>query len=1304
MLRRDPAHSSATPVRDRRAGDARDGATDPLRRQLLRQLDSVAARICLGRWLWCVAAAWLPVLAVVAALRHRPAAAPFAVGALVVVAVGILVAIRRSPLAPRDVARRVERRFPDLDARLLAIVDSPPTASPRFLETQLLYQVLAHARHNDWSACVPARRLLAASALHMAGAILLGTLFERERGESPVASITGEPAAESVSADAYRLTVEPGDAEVERGTSPTLFARFEGRLPGSARLSLSTTGDSGPRGDVAIELRRHLADPVFAAKLPPIAADAAYVVHFDEHQSREYRLKVFDYPAVERIDALVTLPAYTGLVPEPHDDVARLTVVEGAHVSLTIHVNKPLRSETSGPPAESRSVVLSTEGDESPVVGDPTGDSRAFAVTLSPRRSSVWRIELTDADGRRGRAPLEFPIAVVPNRRPDIKVAFPGRDLRASPLEELDWEGTVRDDFGLVEFGVEVTVAGRPAETIPLGADVPRRVARPVAHLLALETKSVAPDDLVAWCFYADDFAADGTRRRTHGDLYFVEIRHFDETFREGQSPPGGGQSPGSGGQKNEIDQLIERQKQIVQATWRLARHEEVAGIDSSSPPSVARSAGGGEAPTPATPRAADLSTIADAQKAALAQARELDPNDARARQSARAAVEAMSAAVAHLDASRTLPEKNELADAVVAEQSAYRHLLALKAREHTVVKGSGGGGGGGSGRSSEQLQQLELTNKENRYQTERKAGSKEDDARREQLQVLNRLRELARRQSDMNQKLRELEHELRMAKTEEEQAEIRRRLKRLRDDQRELVRDLDDVRDRMDRPENEERMADARQALDEARTRLKQSSDELERGQTSKALSSGQRAERDLDRLHDDFRKKTAPQFADAVQRLRQQARDVARHEDELAKELQAAQSPADPRKSLRAAKRTEQVEQKLAEQRDRLQQLMDDVRGVVEQAEAAEPLLSQKLYDTARKSRDHQPDANLDAARKHVQQQRLADAAQSEQKARRGIEELEAGISKAAESILGDETEALRRARDELAELSNAVRDELAKESGDRSQETGVRSGKSAAEETEGGRQGSEESATGEKKPGERKDDGLIRTADASDSSATPSRRTAGSGESSPKPMGSAGEKPGNGPPMSNPSSEGKNPGEGSPSQSGGSTPGSSAGSSSGAPSESSSGSPSGLSPSSKSGSSKGGLAGGPGSGDEGGFQPITGTDFQEFSDRLRDVEEMLSDDKLKADVARIREQARSLRAEFKRHAQEPNWDLVRTTVVEPLSELQHEIARELANRESRRSLVPLDRDPVPERFTDLVRKYYERLGRSESRNEER
>jgi hypothetical protein len=109
-----------------------------------------------------------------------------------------------------------------------------------------------------------------------------------------------------------------------------------------------------------------------------------------------------------------------------------------------------------------------------------------------------------------------------------------------------------------------------------------------------------------------------------------------------------------------------------------------------------------------------------------------------------------------------------------------------------------------------------------------------------------------------------------------------------------------------------------------------------------------------------------------------------------------------------------------------------------------------------------------------------------------------------------------------------------------------------------------------------------------------------------------------------------------------------------------------------------------------------PLTGPEFGNWSDRLREVEEMVESPDLRNEIAQARDRARGMRVEFKRDLKKPDWAVVRLQVLNPLVEVSKRLGEELARRDSRESLVPIDRDPVPGRFAELVRRYYENLGK--------
>jgi hypothetical protein len=108
-----------------------------------------------------------------------------------------------------------------------------------------------------------------------------------------------------------------------------------------------------------------------------------------------------------------------------------------------------------------------------------------------------------------------------------------------------------------------------------------------------------------------------------------------------------------------------------------------------------------------------------------------------------------------------------------------------------------------------------------------------------------------------------------------------------------------------------------------------------------------------------------------------------------------------------------------------------------------------------------------------------------------------------------------------------------------------------------------------------------------------------------------------------------------------------------------------------------------------------PITGEGFREWTDRMRDVEEMVNDPALRAQAAAIRERMAELRAQAKRDEQAPSWKVVDENVAKPLAQLRDAISSELLRRESADARVPIDKEPVPAAYAEEVRQYYERLG---------
>ncbi len=121
-----------------------------------------------------------------------------------------------------------------------------------------------------------------------------------------------------------------------------------------------------------------------------------------------------------------------------------------------------------------------------------------------------------------------------------------------------------------------------------------------------------------------------------------------------------------------------------------------------------------------------------------------------------------------------------------------------------------------------------------------------------------------------------------------------------------------------------------------------------------------------------------------------------------------------------------------------------------------------------------------------------------------------------------------------------------------------------------------------------------------------------------------------------------------------------------------------------------------GGNGRGGSSPNSPITGDGFEEWSDRLYDLEAIVEDPDAQSAVARARQASREMRRDFKRHSVEPGQDQLQKEVGRPLAEAAQKIDARLRELDRKDPLAPVGRDPVPDRYNDLVRRYFEELGK--------
>src|SRR6185295_19477489 len=87
-----------------------------------------------------------------------------------------------------------------------------------------------------------------------------------------------------------------------------------------------------------------LDDPVFGASLPEVNGELTYRVEYGGEATRDFKVTTFEFPRLERADAKLTFPEYTGLTEKTIEDTRRISAVEGTALDYTFHLNKPVKS------------------------------------------------------------------------------------------------------------------------------------------------------------------------------------------------------------------------------------------------------------------------------------------------------------------------------------------------------------------------------------------------------------------------------------------------------------------------------------------------------------------------------------------------------------------------------------------------------------------------------------------------------------------------------------------------------------------------------------------------------------------------------------------------------------------------------------------------------------------------------------------------------------------------------------------------------------------------------------------------
>ena len=783
--------------------------------------------------------------------------------------------LRRTP-SDTQVARFIEEQCPDLEDRLASATEIAGAADTSVLGELVLVDAAARARSVNLDSVV--------ASDHVRGSILRGAaataafLVVFAAGSGPVSRIARTA---WLYAFPYSVTleIEPGDVRIVVGEPVTIVARLEGTFGAPFRTPPSVMVTNVDGTDHTLEMKATAEG--YQAVMPSIEADLTYHVAAATLVSDEYRVTALFPPKVARVDVAYQYPAFTLLPPRVETDSGDIYAPEGTEVTLTVRTDKMVR----------RGDLVLESGGRLPLVPLDDGTLQA-AFTVS--EDDTYRIAVVDDDGLSSSADVDYFIRTVLDRPPEVEITRPAGDRDITPLEEAVIEASASDDFGLERFDLVYAVVGEPGRAISFLSGPSRDATG--RYTVYGEELELEPGDFISYYARALDTNTGDGAGEVRSDIYFLQVRPFDQEFEGAQSQTSSTMDAG------EIANLAEVQKEIIVATWRL------------------------DGQAPSEQRTADVDAVADAQEELrwatsrmaqrlLSRGRLSSP---QARNRSSAEVQAMSDAVAAMAEAEIGLRANETSRAVPLEMEALNQLLKAEAevRRRQVSTQQNGGGRRGENQAREDLSALfdqELRrDQETNYESRPSSPEEEDD----ESEAQRRLRELAERQQDLSRDQAELAGREDAIEAEERRRQLDRLTREqneLREELEALARDLESLRQNADG----QQQADAGEISD----RMRRAMSDLRRGDLSQAARQSQQA---ADRLQD-LQRQMAGQSGEndaALAELQREAQHLAELQRQIASDTrQSEPGAAGDERRVSVATRGDE----LADQVDSFEQRMD-------------------------------------------------------------------------------------------------------------------------------------------------------------------------------------------------------------------------------------------------------------------------------------------------------------------------------------------------------------------------------------------
>src|ERR1044071_6859355 len=520
------------------------------RRQLMISLRGVAITIGV--------VALLLLLTGWAAHRYRyngAALITLRTGALLIFLATIYFALLR-PLLKRitdaRLARLIEEHSPGTEDRLVTAVEYSNGNGESHITPAILSRLYQDA--NSLSGMLDVGNVIRRSRLLMYGGAALASLLvfagvlkfgPKEISQGVAQLVT--PTTLAASTNAMSIKVKPGTARVPKGSDQDIVATLVNFDSQQVTVFARPLGSKTDFQGQVMEPAKAKTD--FRFSIFNIQDSMEYFIESNNIRSEVYKLNVVDLPFVKQLDLTLTFPAFTNLPAKTVEDGGDIAALKGTAATITakltgkVHAARIVFSD-------GKKIEMSLHGSD-------------FVGQLSVTGDTSYYIELVSVDGEAYRGSNEYDVTVLADQPPVISFDKPGRDRKATNLEEVFTQARAEDDYGVVSMDLHFSVNGGEEKKVNL-QQLTRDSARSLtgAYTFFLEEFHLKPGDFISYYAKARDASNEST-----SDIYFIEVKPFEMEYKQSQQGGGNGQS----GDQDQ-NALSRRQKDLIAATHRLVR------------------------------------------------------------------------------------------------------------------------------------------------------------------------------------------------------------------------------------------------------------------------------------------------------------------------------------------------------------------------------------------------------------------------------------------------------------------------------------------------------------------------------------------------------------------------------------------------------------------------------------------------------------------------------------------------------------------------------------------------------------